>query len=121
MVIKIHCLLTLQHHALLWVLQVIQLYEMIVVRHGLMLVGWPFSGKTASYRILAAALNIMHARREDEQESATYHVVNPKAVTIGQLYGQVGLTSQRRKAQWAIARKRNRTSKSETKELQVVE
>lgn len=31
-------------------LQCIQLYEMIVVRHGLMIVGLPFAGKTVSYR-----------------------------------------------------------------------
>ncbi len=34
----------------------IQLYEMIVVRHGLMLVGRSFSMKTAAIRVLAAAL-----------------------------------------------------------------
>lgn len=34
----------------------IQLYEMIVVRHGLMLVGQSYGMKTATYRTLAAAL-----------------------------------------------------------------
>jgi len=60
-----------------------------VVRHGLMVVGLPFSGKTAAYRVLAAALNIMHEKGQDGQEAAQYFVVNPKSVTIGQLYGQV--------------------------------
>lgn len=39
----------------------IQLYEMIVVRHGLMLVGRSFSMKTVAIRVLAAALGDMCA------------------------------------------------------------
>ena len=61
---------------------------MIVVRHGLMIVGMPFAGKTASYRVLARALSLMNEREQEDQERAEYHVINPKSITMGQLYGQ---------------------------------
>uniref|UniRef100_A0A1A9WZY9 Dynein heavy chain 7, axonemal n=1 Tax=Glossina brevipalpis TaxID=37001 RepID=A0A1A9WZY9_9MUSC len=69
-----------------------QLYEMIVVRHGLMLVGLPFGGKTSSYRILADTLECIENRGGGENR-AIYSVMNPKAITMGQLYGQFDLVS----------------------------
>ncbi|KAG2436335.1 hypothetical protein HXX76_006644 [Chlamydomonas incerta] len=71
-----------------FLLKSIQLYEMIVVRHGLMIVGLPFAGKTSSYRVLADALTIMETRGEEGQRKAEFHVINPKSITMGQLYGQ---------------------------------
>jgi dynein heavy chain len=47
--------MNLQEHPY-FIMKTIQLYEMIVVRHGLMIVGLPFSGKTSCLRVLASAL-----------------------------------------------------------------
>ncbi len=40
--------------------------------------------------MLAAALGLMAHRNQDGQTRAEFHVINPKSVTMGQLYGQVG-------------------------------
>ncbi|MEW5313906.1 MAG: hypothetical protein WDW38_005438 [Sanguina aurantia] len=71
-----------------FLLKTTQLYEMVVVRHGLMIVGLPFAGKTASYRALAEALALMEARGQEGQLRAEHHVINPKSITMGQLYGR---------------------------------
>lgn len=44
-----------------------QLYEMILVRHGLMLVGYSFGAKTSIYRSLAASLGDLRAKELMEE------------------------------------------------------
>ncbi|XP_073518119.1 dynein axonemal heavy chain 12-like [Phyllobates terribilis] len=65
----------------------IQTYEMMIVRHGFMLVGEPFSGKTKVLHVLADTLSLMN-ERGCEEEKVIYRTVNPKAITMGQLFGQ---------------------------------
>ncbi|XP_058067045.1 dynein axonemal heavy chain 12 [Anopheles bellator] len=71
--------------------KVIQTYEMMIVRHGFMMVGRPFSGKSMTLRVLAACLGRLGNGRAGGNSAhfqrTQLEVVNPKAVTMGQLYG----------------------------------
>lgn len=71
----------------IFLLKIIQMYEMRIVRHGFMLVGDPFSGKTSTIKTLAASLGLMFDKGYGEAHTE-YQFINPKSVTMGQLYGQ---------------------------------
>eukprot|EP00931_Biecheleriopsis_adriatica_P034701 TRINITY_DN20021_c0_g4_i1.p1 TRINITY_DN20021_c0_g4~~TRINITY_DN20021_c0_g4_i1.p1 ORF type:complete len:4150 (-),score=1074.99 TRINITY_DN20021_c0_g4_i1:152-12580(-) len=63
----------------------IQLWETIMVRHGLMLVGQTVSGKTEVENVLAAALAAV--ADGENYLPVSIHKINPKSIKQGQLYG----------------------------------
>jgi dynein heavy chain len=69
--------------------KVVQTYDMMVVRHGFMIVGAPFAGKTVNWSGLAATLALLHLREPSDARwtNVIPLVMNPKSVTMGQLYG----------------------------------
>jgi dynein heavy chain len=60
--------------------KVLQLYDTIQVRHGLMLVGPTGGGKTANYTILQKSLTALWEKGFYKVHT---HILNPKSITMG--------------------------------------
>jgi len=75
--------------------KVIQFYETMLIRHGVMLVGPTLGGKTTVYRILADSLTDLHANGVNYHFYQPVHtyVLNPKSITAGELYGEFNKTT----------------------------
>ncbi|EFJ44217.1 dynein heavy chain 2, partial [Volvox carteri f. nagariensis] len=71
-----------------FVAKVIQLYETTIVRHGLMLVGPTMGGKTCCYRSLQKAMTKLAVAGDPKYERVRVVSLNPKSITMGQLYGE---------------------------------
>lgn len=73
--------------------KVIQFYETMLVRHGVMLVGPAGGGKTSVYKILADSIRDLHARKVENKfyRPVNIFVLNPKSITMGELYGEYNL------------------------------
>uniref|UniRef100_A0A7M4EEU2 Dynein axonemal heavy chain 3 n=1 Tax=Crocodylus porosus TaxID=8502 RepID=A0A7M4EEU2_CROPO len=67
--------------------KIIQIYEMMLVRHGYMIVGDAMGGKTCAFKVLAGALGDLYADNSMDEFAVEYKIINPKAITMGQLYG----------------------------------
>ena len=65
--------------------KVIQLYEMVVVRHGLMVVGLSFSGKTKAIQVLAGALSELKDKGLNGEEHVEVRSPLPRSCSIGRV------------------------------------
>ncbi|XP_063405511.1 dynein axonemal heavy chain 12-like isoform X3 [Mytilus trossulus] len=67
--------------------KIIQTYEMMIVRHGFMLVGEPFGGKTVTLKTLCEGMTLLNEQGHEDFERVMYKIINPKSITMGQLFG----------------------------------
>ncbi|XP_066905836.1 dynein axonemal heavy chain 6 isoform X2 [Halyomorpha halys] len=73
----------------------IQLYETMLVRHGVMTVGPTGGGKTTVLNVLKDTLGTLHQLKIEGPfyRPVLINTLNPKAVAMGELYGEVNLST----------------------------
>ena len=66
-----------------------QVFEMLLVRHGFMVVGPPFGGKSSAIAVLARSLALLHQRYPDDKQWMNVNIctINPKSISMNDLYG----------------------------------
>ena len=67
--------------------KIIQLYDTFNVRFGVMLVGQSGSGKSTCYKMLAQCSTAMKAMGEKGFEKTFCKIMNPKSISMGEMYG----------------------------------
>lgn len=76
------------------VTKIIQLYDSKNTRHGNMLVGSSLSGKSTCWKILKNTLLFLNEREPTKYPKVKYEVLNPKSVTINELFGFLNSTME---------------------------
>ena len=77
-----------------FVSKVIQLFETMEVRFGVMIIGPATAGKSTCYKILAKTLTELSVSKNKNFQKVIYQVLNPKAISMGELYGEYNETTQ---------------------------
>lgn len=67
-----------------------------------MLVGEPFAGKTKVLHVLAETMTLMNTSGHTDIEKVIFRTLNPKSITMGQLFGQFDPVSHKVKELWLI-------------------
>ena len=72
------------------ILKVLQLYDTLNVRFGVMLVGPTGGGKTSCYQSLQRAMTALRQSGSTNPEMQMVHtyILNPKCISMGELYGE---------------------------------
>ena len=70
--------------------KVVQLFETLSVRFGVMIVGPTGGGKTTTFKVLAESMSRLREQNSKDQrfQHVKVKVLNPKSISMGELYGE---------------------------------
>ncbi|XP_054274165.1 dynein axonemal heavy chain 2 [Macrosteles quadrilineatus] len=73
--------------------KVIQLYETKTSRHSVMIVGRTGAAKSATWKVLQGTMGKLKAQGVPGYEAVSEYPINPKALSLGELYGEYNLAT----------------------------
>ncbi|KAJ1441552.1 dynein heavy chain, N-terminal region 2-domain-containing protein, partial [Ochromonadaceae sp. CCMP2298] len=76
--------------------KVIQMFDIFNIRFGATIVGPAGTGKSTCYRILASLMTNLREKgsANEEFQKVRYQILNPKSITMGELYGEFSPLTQ---------------------------
>ncbi len=76
--------------------KVIQMFDIFNIRFGATLVGPTGAGKSTCYRILSRIMTSLHkaGSKNEQYQEVAFEILNPKCITMGELYGEVNMVTQ---------------------------
>ena len=75
------------------ILKIIQTYEVKLTRHGNMLIGASFAGKSVAWTVLQDAHALLNIQKTPSFEKVKTFIINPKSLFDAELYGQYDLAT----------------------------
>ena len=75
------------------ILKIIQTYEVKLTRHGNMLIGASFAGKSVAWTVLQDAHALLNSQKTPSFEKVKTFIINPKSLFDAELYGQYDLAT----------------------------
>lgn len=76
--------------------KIIQLFDILNIRFGASVVGPTGAGKSTCFRILAATMTTLFrsGSKNPQFQEVQFEILNPKAITMGELYGEINEVTQ---------------------------
>lgn len=71
--------------------KILQIYQMIEIKNGVIIVGNSLAGKSTGWQILADTLRDIKSNGNDliTDYDVAYRIINPKSISLAQLYGRI--------------------------------
>lgn len=73
--------------------KILQIYRMLSIKNGIIIVGDAMTGKTSGWQTLADTLRALKSNSDCIEYEVVYRVISPKSISMAQLYGSIDTVS----------------------------